>query len=225
MDARAAVDVRQEGERVSVRAEAAPLSEVLDRLSKQLGMKVVYEGAPPRALVTASLSDRTPAEAVLGVLEGLGLDYLARMDKTGARVETLILSAPGLASGPSPVSRPTFQPTGQGRAAAPPELEEPDDEDEPEEPPATKLRTGRNGTDDSEPQRPRPGAGPQPGRPQAAPGGPAVGNPTLGAGPGNLPAYPVSPFAPQPMHPAATVPPATVPQPAAPATDEDDDTE
>jgi hypothetical protein len=224
MDARAAVDVRQEGERVSVRAEAAPLSEVLDRLSKQLGMKVVYEGAPPRALVTASLSDRTPAEAVLGILEGLGLDYLARMDKTGTRVEALILSAPGAASGTSPASRPAFPAAGQGRAAPPPpDEEELDEEDEPEEPPVPNVRRGRNpnGDDDSEPLRPRPGAGPL-GRPQGAAGG-LPANPTLGPGLGNLPAYPVSPFAPQPTHPAATIP--VTPTPTAPATDEDDDTE
>ena len=43
--------------------------QVLDRLARQTGMKVVYEGPAPRQLVTVSLKGRTPAEAVLSVLE------------------------------------------------------------------------------------------------------------------------------------------------------------
>ena len=51
--ASASVEVSQNGARVSVRAEAAPLFEVLDRLSRELGMKVVYEGAPPSVIAPA----------------------------------------------------------------------------------------------------------------------------------------------------------------------------
>ena len=48
----AEIDVRATaGGRVSLKVNAAPLSEVLDRLARQTGMKVVYDGAPPRALV------------------------------------------------------------------------------------------------------------------------------------------------------------------------------
>jgi len=46
------VDVRgTTAGRVSVHVNAAPLSEVLDRLARQTGMKVVYDGPPPRAVV------------------------------------------------------------------------------------------------------------------------------------------------------------------------------
>jgi hypothetical protein len=64
-------------------------------------MKVVYEGAPPRVLVNASIERRTAAQAVLSVLEGLGLNYAASLDATGTKVQMLMMSgaAPAGASG------------------------------------------------------------------------------------------------------------------------------
>jgi hypothetical protein len=102
------VEVRVAGEGLSVRAHAAPLADVLDRVSRQTGMKVVYEGPPPRQAVTASLERRTPAEAVMGLLEGLGLNYVVVMDATGTRVETLLIA--GASTGPRPAS-PAAAPT------------------------------------------------------------------------------------------------------------------
>jgi hypothetical protein len=89
------------GGRVDVRATAAPLSEVLDRLSAQTGMKV--EGPRERQLVTATLVGRTPAEAVLGILDGLGVNYALILDPTGKQVQTLLISgaAPVSSGGPS----------------------------------------------------------------------------------------------------------------------------
>src|SRR5262249_61041216 len=44
------VDVRATaGGRVTLRVASAPLSEVLDRLSRQIGMKGIYDGQPPPA--------------------------------------------------------------------------------------------------------------------------------------------------------------------------------
>ena len=65
------VDVRGTAAgRVSVRVTAAPLSDVLDRLARQTGMKVVYDGVPPRALVRGrQVEDVTVADAVADVLE------------------------------------------------------------------------------------------------------------------------------------------------------------
>ena len=91
--ASAAVEVQVEGDgRVSVRADA-PASEVLDRLAARTGMKIVYEGAAPRVHVMVAFERRTPAEAVLMILEGLGVDHLMRLDATGKRPEMLMLSA------------------------------------------------------------------------------------------------------------------------------------
>jgi hypothetical protein len=212
--ANAGVEVRVEGPRVSVRAEAAPLSEVLDRLAKQLGMKLTYEGAAPRVLVSAALENRTPAEAVLGVLEGLGLDYLARMDASGTRIDALIVSTSGASASAagSPI-RPPAPPMSVGRAIPQPadDDEDLDDEEVPDEAPPTKPRPGRTGAE-ADPQRQ--GGGSMLGRPQVP------GLPSAPSVPGvvNAPAFPVSPFAPQPTLP-------TAPQPTAPPEVQDDDQE
>src|SRR6266446_3574256 len=70
----AEINIRVAEGRVDLSTNAAPVADVLERLSKQTGMKVVYEGSPPRQLVSVSLAGRTPAEAVVGLLEGLGLN-------------------------------------------------------------------------------------------------------------------------------------------------------
>src|SRR5262245_18686809 len=96
----AAVDVRVSGQSVDVQATNAPISEVLERLSRQTHMKVVYDGAPPRQTVTLDLRGRTPVEAVTAALEGQGVNYALSMDPSGTRVETLLVSGTA-AAGPS----------------------------------------------------------------------------------------------------------------------------
>jgi hypothetical protein len=88
----AEVQVRAANGLVDVRAQGAPLSEVLERLADQTGMKVRYDGAPQRVQVTVALQGRTPAQAVLSILDGLGLDYALSMDTTGTRVGTLLIA-------------------------------------------------------------------------------------------------------------------------------------
>lgn len=88
----AEVKVQLSGDQVTLRAVSAPLSEVLDRLAHQTGMKVLYEGAPPRQPVTVALERRTSAELVFSLLEGLGLDYALRLDESGGQVMTLVMS-------------------------------------------------------------------------------------------------------------------------------------
>src|SRR5262245_33373006 len=94
----AAVDVRVTGQSVDIQASNAPLSEVLERLSRQTRMKVVYDGAPPRQTITLDLRGRTPVEAVVAALEGQGVNYALSMDPTGTRVETLLVSGTATAS-------------------------------------------------------------------------------------------------------------------------------
>ena len=100
------VRVQVTGGSVELAVTAAPVAEVLDRLARQTGMKVVYEGAAPRQLVTVSLKGRTPAEAVLSVLEGLGVNFALVADTTGARVQTLVVAGTASASAASSPSRP-----------------------------------------------------------------------------------------------------------------------
>jgi hypothetical protein len=98
---RAAVEVRVAGQGVDVLASNAPITEVLDRLSRQTQMKVVYEGAPPRQTVSLDLRGRTPVEAVVAALEGQGVNYAMSMDETGTRVQTLLVTGTAASSSPS----------------------------------------------------------------------------------------------------------------------------
>ena len=118
-DLAAGVDVRLNGDLVDVVATNAPLADILDFLSRQTHMKVVYEGAPPKQLLSVDLKHRTPAEAVLAVLEGQGLAYAVSLDRTGTQVQTLLMSSAPPVSGtatqapprvvPSPPERPMMQ--------------------------------------------------------------------------------------------------------------------
>ena len=77
-------------------------------------MKVVQQGVTPSMLLSLRLEDRTPAEAVFGVLEGLGLNYAFALDGTGNRIETLILAG---ASGAKPTVATTAPATRHSRPA------------------------------------------------------------------------------------------------------------
>src|SRR4029079_18559349 len=59
-----------------------------------------------RQLVTATLVGRTPAEAVLGILDGLGLNYALSMDPTGKQVQTLLISGAAPVSSGAPSASP-----------------------------------------------------------------------------------------------------------------------
>lgn len=188
--------------RVSVRADA-PASEVLDRLAAQTGMKVVYEGAAPRARVLVAFERRTAAEAVLMVLEGLGLDHVMRLDATGTRPEMLMLSAS------TPSSRPLPAPTHAIPAMRPaPEVVEEDNvEAEEEEPPIDEGVEAGGARRPPVPAQPgRPGPSPQP-TTQAPVNRPAFAPPN----------YPVSPFAPlAPAPPTVVTSPSPTPAPEMP---------
>jgi hypothetical protein len=123
----AEVTVRVAGGQVDLTATAAPVAEVLDRLARQTGMKVVYEGPAPRQLVTLSLHGRTPTEAVLDVLEGLGVNYLLTRDPSGA--DRLIVFGASREAEPQGTARPSPG-SGQPEAIPPPE-DVPADETQP----------------------------------------------------------------------------------------------
>jgi hypothetical protein len=200
--AQAQVDVRTQGGRVELRVVAAPIQDILDRLSRQTGMKVVYEGVPPRQVVTATLQDRTPAEAVLGVLEGLNLNYALILDASGTRVVTLLVTgAAGSVAAPPPTAGPVLS---QAPPAAPPV---PRFQPPPQE---TQLEMEAEPAEGEE-APPVEGQEPQEGAGDEKPGAPGAPAPGVLPPPAN---YPSSPFAPQPMFPGAPVPgqpPQTVP--------------
>lgn len=175
---------------VIIVARATPVSEVLDRLARQTGMKVTYDGGAPRTLVTTRIERATPAEAVLAVLEGLGLAYALQTDPTGSRVETLLMmgQASSLASPP--------------RAAAPPPV--------PMMPEPPVIADDVAFEEMLEPGEEFPPQFPVPpeagGKPEGSVSEGRLPGLEVGSGPG----YSASPFAPQ-----ATPPP--VPQPTPPA--------
>jgi hypothetical protein len=217
--ASAEVAVRVAGERVDVRANAAPLADVLDDLAGKTGMEIVYEGSPPRQPVTLTLEGRTPAEAVLGILDGQGLNYALIADVTGTRVQTLMLAGPagtGTISGsgaqaPRPRGRrPIMAPPAATRGVLDPGFDEEDpfadpalmDEEFPEEEPPF---------DDpdliEDPALAPPGAELVPGATPPDPAAPAQ-SPTPVPFPGNRQMFPASPFTPQPTIPDPAPPPA-----------------
>jgi hypothetical protein len=189
--------------RVDLDARSAPLSDVLDRLARQTAMKVTYEGAPPRTLVTATVAAATPAQAVLSVLEGLGVNYAIQLDRTGSEVRTLLLIAAHTGSaGPRPAAGPAVA---VPRVPPPPPLDDDDDPMADEDEPALEVQPDRP-ADRLRPRRERPD---RPGMFQpTAPSG-AVPFPA----PAPVPAYPVSPFAPVAPPPVQAVPPPPQPQP------------
>jgi hypothetical protein len=209
--ASADIAVRESQGRVDVAASAAPLADVLERLARQTGMKVVYEGPAPRQLVTLSLVGRSPAEAVTSILEGQGLNYALILDATATRVEKLLVTGASTSSGASSASssRPGANPPGRRFTPSEPEPEpeEPAPEETPPPPP-----------DPASPPTPAPEkvlpANPQPS--PNAPAGPAGMSPGLNASPPLsrvLPAFPVPPGfpTPPPPQPTPTPPPSATP--------------
>jgi hypothetical protein len=169
------VDVRSTaGGRVSLQVGSAPLSEVLDRLARQTGMKVIYDGAPPRALVRGRhVEDVTPAEAVLNVLEGLGVGYALRFDPDGVKVDTLlVIGTAGASAAPRPVGAPPALRPPVGPPA--PSLvveEEPDEDSGGQAPTIEELFSARPGREEKE-QAPQ--IGPPAGPPAPFPGFPNI---------------------------------------------------
>jgi hypothetical protein len=189
--ARGGVEVTAAGGRLDVRAAGAPVSEVLDGLARKTKMKVVYEGATPRALVSVDFAGRTPVEAVLGVLEGTGLDYALILNDAGTEVETLMIVGPGAPSAATRAAAP------RGGALQP--------DAQPDAPPDDVALDEQTPDEAEVVRQPRPGAHVVPEPPETA--GPKFG-------PVNPPAvtFPSSPFA--PGAPKPQPPPSPAPSPA-----------
>ncbi len=199
--ARAEVEVRVSGAQVELSAKAAPLAEVLDRLTRQTGIKLVYEGSAPRQLVTLSLRGRSPADTVLALLEGQGVNFALVADPTGSRPQTLMIA--GLAGTGSAGGNRGTSP-GPGRTPFPPTPEPPfvDDQSIPDDLALPSTR-GEAITPPEPIEAPAPAASPPP------PSTPAT--------------QPMQPFVPQPLmvppqqQPYLTFPPASQPAQPAPA--------
>jgi hypothetical protein len=218
--ATAEVAVRVSGGHVDLTATAAPLAEVLDRLARQTGMKVVYEGAAPRQLVTLSLHGRTPTETVLAVFEGLGVNFALVADPSGSRVQTLVVAGTAASSSPSSAAaarssslptarRPFGPPPGASPETVDAAFEEADEEPTGDEEAFAGLPPGAEITDPSG----VPMAQPDPALANPAAQGPSAPPPGTGIPGMPTPGFPSSPF----MTPPQPFPPPAVGVPAAPA--------
>ncbi len=216
--ASAEVAVRVSAGRVDLTATAAPVADVLDRLARQTGMKVVYEGPAPRQLITVSLHGRTPAETILAIFEGLGLNYAMVADSTGAAVQTLMVagaaSATAASGAASATTRPTVPgarrpfgpPPGSSPEAVEPGFEEGDQENEANDVDFTGVPSGAEAQDA--------GAAQPPGAPPANVPPQNPGGPQQGTAPANAPPQPSMPFSASPFTPQPQ--PFPPPQPAQP---------
>jgi hypothetical protein len=86
------IQIEIRGERVSIRAEKVPLVQVLNGVAWESKMKIVYDTEPPQNVVSVDLKNMLLREAITELLRGHGLVYIARMDPTGTRVDTLVLT-------------------------------------------------------------------------------------------------------------------------------------
>jgi hypothetical protein len=129
--------------RLTIRATATPLSEVLDEVARKTGMQVVFETARPRQPVTANIQSVPEEEAIARLLEGQPVSWGVKLSANRRRVERLVIADPstrggagrdpkaeGAADVPSPVvpaeasypsePRPTPTPTATPRPAPTP---------------------------------------------------------------------------------------------------------
>jgi hypothetical protein len=236
--ASAEVMVRVSGDRVDLRVTAAPLADVLDSLGRQTGMKVVYEGPPPRQTVTVTLEDRSHAQAVLDLLEGQGLNYAVVANASGTRVETLLIAGTaGAGTSPGASSAPAYRPVPRRPSFRPPPAASPDatdqgfDEppfDEPDQEPVDDESGLDENVPEEAPENPI-GVGTPPVVPPGAPAPAAPAAPANPQGPslfpGGVPPSSASPFTPQPfavqpIPPAPPVTPAATGEEEAPAESE-----
>ena len=93
--ARPELNIELRGATIAIRARQVPLQQVLDQLSQKTGMKIVYDTEPPQEPVSVELAGLGVPAAVTELLRGHGLHYVTMMDKTGQRVETLLLTHGG----------------------------------------------------------------------------------------------------------------------------------
>lgn len=78
--------------RVSIRAAGQPVSSLLDQMAQKTGMTVEYEKSPPRQSITLTVEDRTPAQAIVAILDGLNIPYALSLTADGAKVQTLVIA-------------------------------------------------------------------------------------------------------------------------------------
>jgi hypothetical protein len=118
--------------RLELSARAVPLADVLRCLAERAGLRVEYDGPPPRQPVSAALRGHLLAGTLESLLEGLGVNYLLGLDPSGTAVERLIVFGSSRATEPSRDGGGRSSPTGADRSVEPmPAEPSPGDEAQP----------------------------------------------------------------------------------------------
>lgn len=79
---------------LTVEATGVPLARLLDEVTSKAGIALHYDGRRPRDQVTLSVRNQSGTEIVLSLLQRLGCNYAARWERTGLRIDVLLVSAP-----------------------------------------------------------------------------------------------------------------------------------
>ena len=149
--------------RLDLSARAVPLADVLRCLVERAGLRVEYDGPPPRQPVSVTLRGESLASTLESLLEGLGVNYLLSRDPSGTGVERLIVFGSSRTTEPSRGGGARSSPPGASPIAEPvtPPEPFPDDESQPFGPPpgvgpgASPVFPGPPGTES--PAAPAPG--------------------------------------------------------------------
>ena len=105
--------------RLDLSARAVPLADVLRCLVEHAGLRVEYDGPPPRQPVSVALRGDLLAGTLESLLEGLGLNYLLVRDPSGTAVERLIVFGSSRATEPTSGGGARSSPSGEGRLVEP----------------------------------------------------------------------------------------------------------
>lgn len=86
------VQLKVRNGQMAIEAVNVSLRDVIDRVASRTGMRVIYDGNPPEQLVKVSLTERSTADAVVGILEGRGINFALILKPGGTQVQTLLVS-------------------------------------------------------------------------------------------------------------------------------------
>jgi hypothetical protein len=89
----APISIQIRGERIDIQADNTPLVQILNGVAWEAKMKIVYDAPPPQDPVTVNIKNATLSQAITDLLHGHGLIYVAKMDASGSRVDTLVLTS------------------------------------------------------------------------------------------------------------------------------------
>jgi hypothetical protein len=77
---------------VTIKAAGQPISSLLDQLARQTGMTIDYEKTPPRQTVNLTIEDRTPAQAIVALLDAVNIPYALSLSADGSKVQSLVVA-------------------------------------------------------------------------------------------------------------------------------------